>query len=88
MFNGRIPITYNIATSLSNISETRDGCESWKEFSKCSKSCGGGTQSRVRACTIQEETVKEMETQECNRANCSKWFTNSLVGNELSSQAS
>ena len=64
---------------LFDISEAHGNCVNWTEYSECSMTCGGGTQTRVRTCTDQGEIVTETETQMCNTANCSRSCTGKLM---------
>merc|ERR1712180_423841 len=51
---------------------TRGTWSEWGEFSPCSRSCGGGSRSRVRKCLSSNNCAgRRVETQSCNRRPCS-----------------
>ena len=60
-----------------------DNCPSltpWTEWSKCSASCGGGTQKRIRECLLSRNALNDNpckqsleEQRNCNENVCPKW---------------
>ncbi|RLE36955.1 hypothetical protein DRJ17_07545 [Candidatus Woesearchaeota archaeon] len=42
----------------------------WSEWSECSVSCGGGTQTRTKTCCVGTDCVNYSETRECNTQEC------------------
>lgn len=61
----------------------------WTKWSKCSKTCGGGTQKRSRRCNKPRPVARgkkcnvlgpNKETQECNTQNCVQCKYLSLIG--------
>ena len=66
---------------LSIISEMAKDCvwAQWGQYSKCSKSCGGGVQTRVRSKAVEAEnggldcTGLAKQSKQCNEKSCSKF---------------
>lgn len=46
------------------------GWKPWSSWSKCSKNCDGGKQTRTRACSVKECDGRTRQTRSCNTYEC------------------
>ena len=89
---------YLIRVTMDHTSRPSDPClwprkqffSSWGTWSGCTKSCGGGIQTRSRTCSIEPSNYMDSsrpltEQQSCNNQVCpGKGITSFLVNNEVS----
>lgn len=63
-------------SSVKSLGSTKDGANKYSNWSKCSKKCGGGTQTRTNSCAL----ITTGKSQSCNTMSCCSSTTTKWSG--------
>ena len=64
-------------SEVKSLGSTADGANSYSGWSACSKTCGGGTQTRTNTCAL----VTTGFSQSCNTQSCCSYTANQVIAN-------